>query len=59
MDTAALATSGPATIAGNIVTVTGTGTVVLAANQAASGNYTAATATTSFTPFSDESAYAA
>jgi hypothetical protein len=42
-------TSGPATIAGNIVTVTGTGTVVLAANQAASGNYTAATATTSFT----------
>ncbi|MBB5062608.1 hypothetical protein HDF15_000938 [Granulicella mallensis] len=42
-------TSGPATIADNVVTVTGTGTVVLAANQAASGNYTAATATTSFT----------
>ncbi len=41
-------TSGPATIAGNIVTVTGVGTVVLAANQAASGNYAAATATTNF-----------
>lgn len=41
-------TSGPATIAGNMVTVTGLGTVVLTANQAAGGNYTAATATISF-----------
>jgi DNA-binding beta-propeller fold protein YncE len=40
--------SGPATIAGNIVTLTGAGTVILLANQAASGNYAAATATTSF-----------
>jgi hypothetical protein len=40
--------SGPATIAGNIVTLTGGGTVILLANQAASGNYAAATATTSF-----------
>jgi len=48
------ATSGPATIAGNMVTVTGTGTVVLTATQAASGNYAATTATISFvvdTPF--------
>jgi hypothetical protein len=42
-------TSGPATIAGNMVTVTGTGTVVLSASQAASGDFTSATATTSFT----------
>jgi hypothetical protein len=41
--------SGPATVAGNLVTLTGVGTVVLNASQAASGNYTAATATTSFT----------
>jgi hypothetical protein len=41
--------SGPATIAGNTVTLTGVGTVELSASQAASGNYTAATATTSFT----------
>jgi hypothetical protein len=41
--------SGPATIAGNMVTITGTGTVVLSASQAASGNYVAATATVSFT----------
>ncbi len=40
--------SGPATIAGNMVTLTGAGTVVLLASQAASGNYAAATATTSF-----------
>jgi hypothetical protein len=47
-------TSGLATIAGNMVTVTGTGTVVLTATQAASGYYAAATATISFvvdTPF--------
>ncbi len=42
--------SGPATISGNTVTLTGTGTVVLTANQAASGNYSAAAqATTNFT----------
>jgi hypothetical protein len=41
--------SGPATIAGTTVTVTGAGTVVLSASQAANGNYTAATTTTSFT----------
>jgi Bacterial Ig-like domain (group 3)/NHL repeat len=40
--------SGPATIAGNMVTLTGAGTVVLNASQAASGNYAAATATISF-----------
>ncbi len=45
--------SGPATIAGNIVTLTGAGTVVLSASQAASGNYAAATATTSFTVAAD------
>jgi hypothetical protein len=42
-------TSGPATISGATVTVTGAGTVVLNASQTASGNYTAATATASFT----------
>jgi len=42
-------TSGPATIAGNAVTLTGGGTVVLGASQAANGNYGAATASTSFT----------
>jgi len=41
--------SGPATITGSTVTLTGVGTVVLNADQAASGNYVAATATTSFT----------
>jgi hypothetical protein len=42
--------SGPATISsGNMVTVTGTGTVVLTASQAASGDFNSATATTSFT----------
>jgi hypothetical protein len=40
--------SGPATIAGNMVTLTGAGTVVLSASQAASGNYAAATANASF-----------
>jgi hypothetical protein len=44
-------TSGPATIDSTtgVVTLTGAGTVVLGASQAASGNYAAATATTSFT----------
>jgi hypothetical protein len=42
-------TSGPATISGNTVTITGVGPVVLGASQAASTNYTAATASTSFT----------
>jgi hypothetical protein len=41
--------SGPATISGSTVTITGIGTVTLQASQAASGNYAAATATTSFT----------
>jgi hypothetical protein len=41
--------SGPATISGNTVTLIGTGTVVLAANQAGNTNYNAATeVTTSF-----------
>ncbi len=40
--------SGPATVAGSSVTVTGTGTVVLSATQAATANYSSATATTSF-----------
>jgi hypothetical protein len=40
--------SGPATIVGSTVTLTGTGTVVLSASQAANGNYAAATAITSF-----------
>ena len=42
-------TSGPATISGSTVTITGVGTVVLGATQAAAGNYTSATASTSFT----------
>ncbi len=41
--------SGPATIAGNLVTLTGAGTVVLQAAQVAGGNYAAATAQLSFT----------
>jgi hypothetical protein len=41
--------SGPAAMSGNIVTLTGAGTVVLSASQVASGNYAGATATTSFT----------
>ena len=41
--------SGPATISGATVTLTGTGTVALLASQAASGAYTAATATATFT----------
>jgi hypothetical protein len=41
--------SGPATISGSMVTLTGAGTVVLSASQAAGGNYTAATANVSFT----------
>jgi hypothetical protein len=40
--------SGPATIAGSTVTLTGAGTIVLSASQTASGNYGPATATTSF-----------
>jgi Bacterial Ig-like domain (group 3)/MBG domain (YGX type) len=41
--------SGPATLSGNSLTITGTGTVTLQASQAAAGNYAAATTTTSFT----------
>ncbi len=40
--------SGPATVSGNSVTVTGAGTVTLQASEAAAGNYAAATATASF-----------
>jgi hypothetical protein len=40
--------SGPATISGNLVTVTGPGAVMLRASQAAAGSYDAATAATSF-----------
>ena len=40
--------SGPATLAGNLVTLTGPGTVLLTASQPASGSYAAATAQTSF-----------
>jgi NHL repeat len=41
--------SGPATISGNIVTLTGAGSVTLQASQAAAGNFAASTAQTSFT----------
>jgi hypothetical protein len=41
--------SGPAMVVGNLVTLTGAGTVVLQVRQTASGNYATATATTSFT----------
>jgi len=41
--------SGPATISGSIVTITGVGTVVLQASQTANGNYTAGTQNASFT----------
>jgi hypothetical protein len=44
--------SGPATVSGAVVTVTGVGTVMLSASQAATGDYAAATATTSFTVYS-------
>lgn len=40
--------SGPATISGSMVTVTGAGTVVLQASQAAAGNYGAGTQNASF-----------
>ena len=40
--------SGPATISGSTVTLTGAGTVVLGATQAATSTYTAATASVSF-----------
>jgi hypothetical protein len=43
--------SGPATVSGSAVTITGAGTVVLQAAQAATINYTVATATTSFTVY--------
>ena len=41
--------SGPAKVSGHTVTLTGVGHVILQASQLASGNYAAATATTSFT----------
>jgi hypothetical protein len=40
--------SGPATISGNTITLTGAGTVILSASQVAAGNYTAGMASTSF-----------
>ncbi|WP_446743002.1 hypothetical protein [Silvibacterium acidisoli] len=40
--------SGPATVSGATVTLTGAGTVVLSASQAASGSYGATTVTTNF-----------
>jgi sugar lactone lactonase YvrE len=40
--------SGPASMVGSTVTLTGAGTVVLQVSQEAAGNYTAATATTRF-----------
>ncbi len=40
--------SGPATVTGSTVSLTGAGPVVLSASQAAAGNYAAATATVSF-----------
>ncbi|MDR3724102.1 MAG: hypothetical protein P4K83_06400 [Terracidiphilus sp.] len=40
--------SGPAAVSENTVALTGAGTVTLQASQAATTNYTAATATTSF-----------
>jgi len=45
--------SGPATISGSTVTLTGAGTVLLSASQAASGNFAAATTTTSFQAVTD------
>jgi hypothetical protein len=41
--------SGPATISGSTVTLTGAGTVVLKASQVAAGDYTAGTQTATFT----------
>ncbi len=41
-------TSGPATINGNTVTLTGTGMVTLGASQVANGNYASTTTSTSF-----------
>jgi YD repeat-containing protein len=41
--------SGPATISGSTVTLTGAGTVVLQASQVAAGNYAAGTQTATFT----------
>ncbi len=40
--------SGPATISGSTLTITGVGVVTLSASQVASGNYSSAAATTSF-----------
>jgi hypothetical protein len=42
-------TSGPATISGNMLTLTGVGQVTVTANQAAGGNFTAGTKTAIFT----------
>ena len=45
--------SGPATISGSTVTLTGAGTVVVQATQAATGNYTAGTQNATFTVASE------
>jgi RHS repeat-associated protein len=45
--------SGPATISGSMVTLTGAGTVALQASQAAAGNYTAGTQNATFTVASE------
>ena len=50
-------TSGVATISGNTLTVVGAGTSVITINQAASGNYTAATNTAFITVGAANSAY--
>ena len=41
--------SGPATISGNMLTLTGVGPITVTANQAASGNFAAGSATATFT----------
>jgi len=54
--------SGPATLSGNFLTVTGTGTVVVAANQAGNANYAAAsqvTASIAVNPASQSSSFSA
>jgi hypothetical protein len=47
-------TSGPASVSGNTVTLTGAGTIALSASQAASGDYAATTATTSIVVSGDK-----
>jgi hypothetical protein len=51
--------SGPATLSGNTLTITGAGAVVIAANQAGNGNYSAATQVTEKVPVSQAQPLAA